>query len=160
MDNENNSRGPSRIGIATTLALSLPVLYVLSFGPVMAFSFIKSSSFEDKGVEGLFAQAKSEKQFRRAYLPLIRTADAIGAEPALWKYVSLFGLADRHSLLRQRALAMTERAHDALIDGDLEKARSFANRAEGIDCWYGLLDDTPDRIFFLLQRAEDPKRAL
>ncbi len=151
MDNGSGNRKQSRLGVAVAYVLSIPVIYVLSFGPAMAFSFIKSSKFSGPGVDGVFAHEKSERQLRGLYLPLIRAADAVGAERALWKYAGLFGIADDKFLLRQRAVAMTDRAHKALVGGEIEKARSFVNRAMEFDTVYEVLDRTPEYVLDELQ---------
>jgi hypothetical protein len=134
--------------MAVTIALVTLIIYVLSFGPAFAFS-------NSKYFCAFFANEWSrDRVLRQVYHPLVHTAETAGAEPMLWWYAGVFGTANRNSLTRHRSVAVLAIAKDALVAGDIERARSLTRRADEFDCWYDLLDDTPDYLFSLIQQEE------
>lgn len=134
--------------MAATIALALVMFYVLSFGPAFAFS-------NSKYFSSFFVNEWSrDRVLRHVYRPLVRTAETVRAEPVLWWYAGVFGPANRDSLTRHRSVAMLTTAKDALVAGDVERARSLTLQAEKFDCAYDLFDDTPDYLSWLIQEED------
>jgi hypothetical protein len=151
MSDETESRSQSRFATAAAIALSLTIFYVLSIGPVVGLCY--SQYFNNR-----FNKSESRDQtLMRIYFPLIRTAEAIGANSVVSWYSGVFGRTNRPRFEKLRALSLLAAAQDALAAGDIERARSLTLRARSLrDVRYRMFGVSPELV---LERIKEMERS-
>jgi hypothetical protein len=152
MDTDTEVRGRSRFAVGATVGLLLVVSYILSIGPIFAFSYSKYSTF-------LFKNAESRGiVLERLYGPLIHAAESVGADSTINWYAGMCGMTNHDVSARNSAIELLRIAIDAVDAGDVKRAKLLTLSAKKVYSGeYDILGITPEYVFALIERAERRK---